>query len=148
MGRATCCKEISMRHMKTTRQHWERGASSVEFAIVLPLFMLMFFAVMGLAIWAYSALFAATGVPVEARASGIHTNSPQMLNALRTTSGAAGSLQVSQGAPGCARAVYARLNASPAISIPMLGEVAIRLRAGSQTRNWQFWPGKPADGCE
>ncbi len=137
-----------MRKIKNVINHSERGVSSVEFAIVLPLFMLTFFAVLGLAVWAYSALFAAAGVPVEARASGIHTASPQVLGALRTTSAAASSLQVSQGAPGCARAVYARLNASPAISIPMLGEVAIRLRAGSQTRNWQFWPGKPTDGCE
>ena len=126
----------------------ERGVASVEFVIVMPLFMLMFFVIFALAVWAYSSLFAATGVPVEARASGVHTGSPQILSALNSTSPAAGEVQISQGAPGCARAVYANLNASPVIDIPMLDEVAIRLRAGSQTRNWQFWPGQPADGCE
>jgi hypothetical protein len=70
-----------------------------------------------------------------------------VLNALKTTNAASGSLELG-GAPACERGVYARLDAAPLFNIPMLGDVAMRMRAGSATRNWQFWPGEPADGCE
>lgn len=134
-------------HQHRMRAKSEKGLSGVEFAAVLPVFMLSFFAVMGLAIWGYSVLFAATGVPVEARAFGAGAGPVGVLTALETTSAASGSLELG-GAPACGRGVYARLDAAPLINFPGLGDFALRMRAGSATRNWQFWPGEPADGCE
>lgn len=125
----------------------EKGLAGVEFAAVLPVFMLSFFVVLGLAVWGYSVLFAATGVPVEARAFGTGSGTIGILNALDTTSVAAGSLSVG-GAPTCSRGAYARLDAAPLFNLPMLGDFAMRMRAGSVTRNWQFWPGEPTDGCQ
>jgi hypothetical protein len=137
--------------MYSTRRRFkansEKGLAGVEFAVVLPVFMLAFFVVLGLAVWGYSVLFAATGVPVEARAFGMGNGPTGILNALDTTGAASGSLELG-GAPACERGVYARLDAAPLFNIPMLGDVAMRMRAGSATRNWQFWPGEPTDGCE
>lgn len=126
---------------------FERGASSVEFAIVLPLFMTLFFTVLGLSVMAFSILFAGTGVPVEARAAATGAGSLDILAALETTGPAAGALSV-RAAPGCERAIYARLSTELPLSIPMLPEVGLRLRGGSVMRNWQFWPGPPTDGCD
>ena len=125
----------------------EKGLAGVEFATVLPVFMLSIFAILGLTVWGYSVLFAATGVPVEARTFGMGRGPIGILNALDTTGAASGSLEVG-GAPACARGVYARLNAAPLFNLPMLGDTALHLRAGSATRQWQFWPGEPTDGCE
>lgn len=124
----------------------ERGVSSVEFAVVLPLFMMLFFFVLGLTIMAFSLLFAATGVPIELRAAAIDQSSPNLLAALETTTPAAGSISIGA-APGCERAMYAHLEADFPFEVPMLEAVRLYLKGGSVMRHWQFWPGPAADGC-
>ena len=140
-------KASATRPMVRHADRSEHGASAVEFAIVLPLFMALFFMVLGLSVMAFSILFAGTGVPVEARAAATGTGSLDLLAAMRTTSPAAGTISV-DAAPGCERAIYARLSTELPFSIPMLPEVGLRLRGGSVTRNWRFWPGPPTDGCD
>lgn len=128
------------------RRSREQGVAGVEFAVVLPLFLMLVFFVLGVSVMGFSALFAATGVPVEARALGAHQGAPNVLGGLETTAAAAG--QVSRGAaPGCSRAVYARLSAEAPFQALLLPEVVYRLRGGSVTRDWQFWAGPAADGC-
>ncbi len=128
------------------RESGERGVSSVEFAVVLPLFMLLFFAVLALAIMAFSALFAATGVPAELRAASTDSGPLNLLARLDTTAPAAGALNIGV-APGCERALYAKLETDVPFKVPMLPEVDLHLRAGSVMRHWRFWPGPPSDGC-
>lgn len=133
---------------RRARKSGERGVSSVEFAAVLPLFMMLFFVVLGLTVMMFSTLFAATGVPVEVRAAAAHLGSPQILSALDTTAPGAGDLTVGT-APGCERAVYGQLSSDLPFRVPMLDamRVGLRLHGGSVMREWKFWAGPPDDGC-
>jgi len=124
----------------------ERGVAGVEFALVLPLFLMLVFFVLAVAVMGFSALFTATGVPIEARAFAVREGSPNMLAQLDTTASAAGQISRSQAAF-CERAVQARLFTRSPFSVPMLPEVEYRLRGGSITREWRFWPGPANDGC-
>jgi hypothetical protein len=124
----------------------ERGVAGVEFALVLPLFLMLVFFVLTVAVMGFSALFTATGVPIEARAFAVREGSPNMLAQLDTTASAAGQISRSQAAF-CERAVQARLFTRSPFSVPMLPEVEYRLRGGSITREWRFWPGPANDGC-
>lgn len=123
----------------------EKGISSVEFAIVMPLLMLLFFVVLALSIHGFSILKVAAGVPLEARASGTGSSSPSLLSAFETTAAAGGPAIGT--APGCQRALYAHLDAAPVFQFPMLPEAPLRMHAGSMTRIWQFYAGPPEDGC-
>jgi hypothetical protein len=135
--------------------HDARGAASAEFALVLPLFLLMVMLVLALAIWAFSLALTAAGVPAGARQAGL-TNSAgagyattrRILSVTGPAGAASGSTQIGAGAPACERGVYASLSARPGLQVPMWATFSLPLRAGSQTRNWQFYPGRPADGCE
>jgi hypothetical protein len=124
----------------------ECGVAGVEFAVVLPLFLLLVFFLLAVAVMAFSALFAATGVPVEARAFGLQAASPGTLTGLKTTAGAAGQVRRAS-APFCERAVQARLYTHAPLAVPLLPEVEYRLRGGSISRDWRFWPGPADDGC-
>lgn len=146
--RTTLLREASATRLLVHRvDPIERGVSSVEFAIVLPLFMTLFFTVLGLSVMAFSILFAGTGVPVEARSAATGAGPIEILAALQTTAPATGAISVGA-APGCERAIYARLSTELPLNIPMLPEVGLRLRGGSVMRNWRFWPGPPTDGCD
>ena len=131
------------------------GLASTEFALVLPSLMLMVMLVLALAIWAFSLGLTAAGVPTGARQAGITNNAGagysetrRLLSVIGSAGAALGATQISLSAPGCERAVYSRLNASSSVDVPMWDAAMMHLRAGSQTRNWQFYPGKPADSCE
>ncbi len=137
------------------RRPGETGASAAEFAIVLPTFLLLVMVVFALALWLFSLLLAGTAVPTGARTAGIQHGAGAGYARLRTimgvaqpAAGAIGETQLSLGAPGCARDVYAHLNAASGFRLPLLGAISVPLKAGSQGRNWNFWAGKPADGCE
>ena len=137
------------------RRTCEAGVSAAEFAIVLPTFLLLVMVVFALALWLFSLLLAGTGVPTGARTAGTQHGAGAGYARLRTimgiaqpAAGAVSSTQISLGAPGCARDVYAHLNAASSFRLPLLGTIAVPLKAGSQGRNWRFWAGKPADGCE
>jgi hypothetical protein len=133
-----------MRHIPN-RCHWEKGVSSMEFAMVLPVFLGMVFFVFGIALGGFNALWTAAVVPVEAREAGVGRGSLGLMDTL-SLSAEAGSPSVGT-SPTCERALLARLEASPPLSVPLLPEVNIHLRGGSVTRNWQFWAGPPDDGC-
>jgi hypothetical protein len=134
-----------MRHM-IDRRHLEKGVSSAEFAIVLPVFLGMVFFVFGIAVAGFNVLWTAAVIPVEAREAGIGGGSLGLMDAL-SLSAEAGSPGVGT-SPACQRALLARLDASPSFTVPLFPTVNIRLRGGSVTRNWRFWAGPPADGCE
>jgi hypothetical protein len=140
--------QVVCERRRRAQRSGERGVSSVEFAVVLPLFMMLFFVVLGLTVMMFSTLFAATGVPVEVRAAATHVGSPQILSALDTTAPGAGDLTIGT-APGCERAVYGQLSSDLPFLVPMLDamRVGLRLHGGSVMRNWQFWAGPPDDGC-
>lgn len=133
----------------------EKGLSSAEFAIVLPTFFLAIMVVFALALWLFSLLLAGTAVPAGARVAGTEAgvgsgfaNVRTIMGIVRPAAGAADAVQLSLGTPECERAVFARLNAAGGFRLPLLGDLSVRLRAGSQGRDWRFWPGKPADGCD
>ncbi len=129
----------------------ERGVSAAEFALVLPSFFLAVTVVFALVLWLFSLLLAATGVPTGARDVGRGAGPARaqaILGLVRPVASAAGSAQFSQGAPGCERAVFARLNAAGGFRLPLLGDLSARLRAGAQGRQWRFWAGQPSDGCD
>ena len=124
---------------------WHKGVSSAEFALVLPLFLTMVFFIFGIAVAGINVLWTATVVPVDARDAGVGVGARDLTSAL--------SLSAEAGGPGigasptCQRAVLARLDAAPSLQVPMLPEVNIHLRAGSEARRWQFWAGPPSDDC-
>jgi len=133
----------------------ESGQAMVEAAIVLPVFFAFFFLLFAIAIWFYSLFLTSVGVPAGARQAGVtngagpgYAIARQVMSFMVPSASASGSVRINMEAPGCQRAVYARLNAAPSMRIPLLGNLIMRLRAGSVTRNWKFWPGKPDDGCE
>jgi hypothetical protein len=135
--------------------HNAPGLASVEFALVLPLFLTMVMIVLALAIGYFSLCLAAAGVPAGARQSGVTGSASaglgmtrQILSVVGPAGAVSGATQISLGAPGCERAVIAQLNSSSALDVPLLDALAIRFRAGSVTRSWQFWAGKPSDGCQ
>ena len=134
-----------MRHM-FDRRCWEKGVSSAEFAIVLPVFVGMVFFVFGIALGGSNVLWTAGVIPVEARAAGVGRGSPGLMDVM-PLSAEAGSPSIGA-SPVCQRALLARLEASPSLSVPLFPTVNIRLHGGSVTRNWRFWAGPPADGCE
>ena len=134
-----------MKNLHLVTRTNEKGISSVEFAVVMPLLMLLFFVVFALSIHGFSVLTVATGVPLEARASGAGGGSLALLSAFKTTAAAGGP--AIGGAPNCQRALYAQLDAAPLFQFPMLPEAPMRLHAGSVARNWQFYAGPPDDGC-
>lgn len=131
-----------MQKLYRTKTQSEKGISSVEFAVVMPLLMLVLFVVMVLSIHGFSVLAVATGVPLEARASG---SGIELLSVFETT--AAAGAPVIGGAPICQRAVLAQLDSAPIFQFPMLPEAPMRMHAGSVARNWQFYAGPPQDGC-
>jgi Flp pilus assembly protein TadG len=145
--------------MKIKRLHTfhrvEKGQAAVEAAIVLPVFFAFFFLIFAFAIWFYSLYLSSIGVAAGARQAGVtngtgpgYAVSRQVMSVMNPSASASGSVRISMRAPGCQRAVYARLNAAPSMRIPFLGNLAMRLRAGSVTRVWKFWAGRPEDGCE
>ena len=131
------------------------GVASAEFALILPLFMLLIMAVLGLALYYFSLALTAAGVPLGARQAGVLNSAGagaavvhRVLGPAGPSNAVAGGAAVGLGAPGCQRAVSARLNGATAIKEPLLDGLLVRLRAGSQTRYWRFWAGEPDDGCE
>ena len=133
----------------------EKGLSSAEFAIVLPTFFLAIMVLFALALWLFSLLLAGTAVPAGARVAGTEASVGSgfarvqtIMRIVRPAASAAGAAQLSLGAPGCERAVYARLNAIGGFRLPLLGDLSVRMRAGSQGCDWRFWPGRPSDGCD
>lgn len=128
---------------------WERGDSGLEGAVAVPAGFMLFFLILALTVIGYTRLVAATVVPENARAAGLGQPgaSARLLSETALGQQVAGSLTTGT-APGCQRAVTARLNASGSMSVPMLETVAARVRAGSTARYWRFWAGPPADGCE
>jgi len=134
-----------MRHM-IDRHHWEKGVSSAEFAIVLPVFLGMVFFVFGIALGSFNVLWTATVIPVEAREAGVGRGFLGLMGTL-SLSAQAGSPSIGT-SPTCQRALLAQLEAAPSLSVPLLPAVNIHLRGGSVTRNWQFWAGPPTDGCD
>ena len=134
-----------MRHIPN-RCHWEKGVSSIEFAMVLPTFLGMVFFVFGIALGGFNVLWTAAVVPVEAREAGGGRGSLGLMDTL-SLSAEAGSPSVGT-SPTCERALLARLDAAPSLAVPLLPEVNIHLRGGAVTRNWQFWAGPPDDGCD
>jgi hypothetical protein len=133
----------------------EQGVSAAEFALVLPTFFLLIMVLFALALWLFSLLLAGTGVPAGARDAGTeaglgggYARVQTLMGLVQPAAGAARSVQLSQGAPGCERAVFARLNAAGGFRLPLLGDLSARLRAGAQGRDWRFWAGKPSDGCD
>jgi len=140
--------------LKNLRQS-EKGVSSAEFALVLPTFLLAVMVLFAVALWLFSLLLAGTGVPAGARAAGTesglsggYARLQTIMGIVQPAAGAAGAAQLSLGAPGCERAVFARLNAAGGFHLPLLGDLSVRLRAGAQGRDWRFWAGKPSDGCD
>ena len=134
-----------MRHM-FDRRCWEKGVSSAEFAIVLPVFLSMVFFVFGIALGGFNVLWTATVIPVEAREAGVGRGFLGLMGTL-SLSAQAGSPSIGT-SPTCQRALLAQLEAAPSLSVPLLPAVNIHLRGGSVTRNWQFWAGPPVDGCD
>jgi uncharacterized membrane protein len=133
----------------------EKGVSSSEFALVLPSFFLVIMIVFALALWLFSLLLAGTGVPAGARIAGTDQGVGAGYARVQTIMGiaepaarVASSTVLALGAPGCARAVYAHLNAASGLKLPLLDTVMVRLRAGAQGRDWRFWAGRPSDGCQ
>lgn len=131
------------------------GLASTEFALVLPLLLMLVMVVLALAIWAFSLALTAAGVPLGARQAGVYDSAAagqatamRVLSAAPPSAAAAGATHIGLGAPGCERAVTARLSAAPVWKTPLLDALALRLRAGSQARTWRFWAGEPTDGCE
>lgn len=133
----------------------EQGVSAAEFALVMPAFFLAVMVVLALALWLFSLLLAATGVPAGARVAGTeaglgsgYARVQTIMGVVQPAAGAAGAAQFSQGAPGCERAIFARLNGTGGFRVPLLGDLSARLQAGAQGRDWRFWAGKPSDGCD
>ncbi|MCC6191678.1 MAG: hypothetical protein IT318_21835 [Anaerolineales bacterium] len=133
----------------------EKGVSSAEFALVMPAFFLAVMVVLALALWLFSLLLAATGVPAGARVAGTeaglgsgYARVQTIMGVVQPAASAAGAAQFSQGAPGCERAIFARLNGAGGFRVPLLGNLSARLQAGAQGRDWRFWAGKPSDGCD
>ncbi len=131
------------------------GVASAEFALVLPLFMLLIMAVLGLALYYFSLALTAAGVPLGARQAGVQNSAgagaavvQRVLGAAGPSGAVAGGAAVGLGASGCQRAVTVRLNGATGLKVPLLDALSVRLRAGSQTRYWRFWAGEPEDGCE
>ena len=125
---------------------WQKGVSSAEFALGLPLFLTVVFFVFGVALAGINVLWTATVVPVEARGAGIGTGTHDLTSAF-SLSAEAGSPGIGA-SPTCQRAVLARLDAAPTLRVPMLPGVNIHLRAGSEARRWKFWPSPPSDDCQ
>ncbi len=108
--------------------------------------------VFALAIWLFSLLLAGASLPTGARRTGLQGSGMadvrRIMGVLAPAGAAAGSAHIGAGAPACERAVVSRLNSTASARLPLIGDFTFRLRAGSQTRDWRFWAGKPADGCE
>ncbi|MCC7362051.1 MAG: hypothetical protein IT317_21380 [Anaerolineales bacterium] len=137
------------------RSSQEKGVSSAEFALVMPAFFLAVMVVLALALWLFSLLLAATGVPAGARVAGTeaglgsgYARVQTIMGVVQPAASAAGATRFSQGVPGCERAITARLNGAGGFRVPMLGDLSARLQAGAQGRDWRFWAGKPSDGCD
>lgn len=133
----------------------EQGVSAAEFALVLPAFFMAIMVLFALALWLFSLLLAGTGVPAGARSAGTeagvgggYARVQTIMGIVQPAAGVASAAQLSLGAPGCERAVFARLNAAGGFRLPLLGDLSVRLRAGAQGRDWRFWAGKPSDGCD
>lgn len=135
--------------------HTAAGASSAEFALVLPLFLSLIMLILAVAIGAFSLSVSATGVASGARQAGLTSNAGagyaitrRILSVVSPAASVAGATSIATGSAGCERGLTAHLSAPTGVTVPLLGRLGFTLRAGSQTRVWQFYPGQPADECE
>lgn len=135
--------------------HTAAGASSAEFALVLPLFLSLIMLILAVAIGAFSLSVSATGVAAGARQAGLTSNvgagyatTRRILNVVSPAAAVSGATSMTIGSSSCERALTAHLSAPTGVTVPLLGWLGFTVRAGSQTRAWQFYPGQPTDDCE
>jgi Flp pilus assembly protein TadG len=121
--------------------------------LVMPLLFTLVFGMLALAIMFYSAFAAEAAVAQGARRAGItgsaaagRTEAARIMSVIGPSAAVSWNVSINA-APGCERAVLARLDSGASVRVPLV-ELFFRLRAGSQARRWQFWAGPPADGCE
>lgn len=132
----------------------ERGASGPEAAAVLPVFFMVFVAIMGLSIAGFTRLMVAAHTPLAARATGIQGVGAGFSILERTASvtrlgeQSLGDAGTSLGASGCHRSAQSDVHVVGALQMPFLPRLAIPLQGGSLTRWWKFWAGPTNDVCD
>ena len=133
----------------------ERGASGPEAAAVLPVFFMIFAAIMGLSVAGFTRLMVAARTPLAARATGIEgvgagynvlARTASVTELGRQSLGHAGTTLGSEN--GCHRSAAANVSVVGALQMPFLPRLAVPLRGGSLTRWWQFWAGPTDDVCD
>jgi hypothetical protein len=133
----------------------ERGASGPEAAAVLPVFFLIFAAIMGLSIAGFTRLMVAARTPLAARETGamgvgagyaVLERTAGITQLGRQSLGEAGTSLGSEA--GCHRSAAANVSVVGALQMPFLPRLSVPLRGGSMTRWWQFWAGPTNDVCD
>jgi hypothetical protein len=133
----------------------ERGASGPEAAAVLPVFFMIFAAIMGLSIAGFTRLMVAARTPLAARDTGamgvsagyaILERTAGITQLGRQSLGEAGTSLGSEA--GCHRSAEANVSVVGALQMPFLPRLSVPLRGGSMTRWWQFWAGPTNDVCD
>jgi len=126
----------------------ESGQAALEFAVVLPLFLMLIFAAISFSIYWYQQAAAAIASSSAARRGGIENSTgvaqsefAEMLSIL-SASELAGSSSIAVDPQ--RRSVIVRTNTRFSGSyVPFLGDLDLAIRSASMSRLWRFYPGPP-----
>jgi hypothetical protein len=121
----------------------ERGDGGLESAIVTPLFLTMAMMAAAIAVGGWERLIAAGVTPLVARAASVAGGQLSQYQSLVP----GGPADVMLGAPDCARNARSHLYRGNTVDMPLVPDLTVHLRGGSETRWWKFWAGPPTDGC-
>lgn len=133
----------------------ERGASGPEAAAVMPVFFMIFAAIMGLSIAGFTRLMVAARTPLAARDTGamgvgvgyaVLERTASITQLARQSLDHAGTSLGSEG--GCHRSAESDVYTLGGLQMPFLPRLAVPLQGGSMTRWWQFWAGPTQDVCD
>lgn len=126
----------------------ESGASALEMALVLPLFLMLVFGILMLGGFFFTQALAQVAITEGARAAALGegaagTGYARVDDVLRPIG--AGGPAVAQGAiireeTECDHELEARLAIGPVVTVPMLGRVRFALRSGTITPVAKFFP--------
>jgi len=130
----------------------EQGAALYEYALVLPLFCAVIFAIVALGWWWWNQSVAAVAIHDGVRDAAAHNGN--LVLGYETTRRLLGShlgrvnAEAYEGHfrlwhDGWRRAVRGEVNLDRTTSIPFLGTVHFRIRATSFQRRWDFYGGPP-----